>query len=112
MAWLRRRPIRRSVRPSPDRRSTADEIMSGLSGPAWETTPGPTTDEPVADVTPPVSGDRRYTYTYDVPWDAVHRFPPAITPSGRPYVSECPTQIQTVPGRDGQARTVNIVRCY
>jgi hypothetical protein len=73
---------------------------------------GPTTDEPIADGTQPGSGDRHYTYTYDVPWDAVHRFPPAVTPSGRPYVSECPTQVLTVPGRDGTERTVNIVRCY
>ena len=73
---------------------------------------GPTGDEPRLDATPPASGDVHYTYTYDVPWDAVHRFPPAATPSGRPYVSECPTQNVTVPGRDGTEHTVNIVRCY
>src|ERR1700754_3369243 len=29
--------------------------------------------EPGADAAQPGSGDTRYTYTYDVPWDAIHR---------------------------------------
>jgi hypothetical protein len=60
----------------------------------------------------PVSGDVRYTYTQDVPWDAIHRFPPMVAPSDRPYVSECPTQTVTVPGRSGKDQDVNITRCY
>src|SRR5260370_39559608 len=30
---------------------------------------GPSNGEPLADFTPPPSGDVHYTYTYDVPWD-------------------------------------------
>src|SRR5450631_3245031 len=46
---------------------------------------GPSNDEPRMDVTPSASADIHHTYTYDVPWDAVHRFPPQVTPSERPY---------------------------
>jgi hypothetical protein len=71
--------------------------------------------EPNVDVTPPpASGDVHYTYTYDVPWDAVHRFPPNVTPSARPYVQECTGHTVTVPRREGSDQTanVNIMRCY
>ncbi len=68
--------------------------------------------EPITDATQPPSGDIRYTYTYDVPWDWAHRFPPAVIPSDRPYVSSCPAESVTVPGRDGKERTVSIMRCY
>jgi len=54
----------------------------------------------------------RYTYTYDVPWDWTHRFPPNVVPSDRPYVPSCPTEQVTVPGRGGAEHTVNITRCY
>jgi hypothetical protein len=76
---------------------------------------GQSNGEPAADVTQPRSGDVHYTYTYDVPWDAVHRFPPAVTnsePVVRPYVPGCPAQTITVPGNDGKDQTINIVRCY
>jgi hypothetical protein len=73
---------------------------------------GPSNGEPAADVTPPISGEIHQTYTYDVPWDWVHRYPPAVTPSERAYVPECPTQTVTVPGTNGKAHTVNITRCY
>jgi hypothetical protein len=68
--------------------------------------------DPNLDVMPPASGDVRYTD--DVPWDAVHRFPPAVAPSDRPYVQECTTQTVTVPRRDGEEQTanVNVLRCY
>jgi hypothetical protein len=66
---------------------------------------------PVAEVPAPASNDVRYTYTQDVPWDWAHRYPPAVVPSDRPYVSSCPTESVTVPGRGGD-RTVNITRCY
>jgi hypothetical protein len=57
------------------------------------------------------SADVRYTYTYDVPWDWAHRYPPNVVPSDRPYVSSCPVETVRVPGRGGE-RTVNITRCY
>lgn len=70
--------------------------------------------EPGADITPPPSGDIHYTYTYDVPWDAVHRFPPNVAPSTRPYVPDCTSQTVTVPsqyGAEGSA-DINVMRCY
>jgi hypothetical protein len=69
--------------------------------------------EPIANVPPqPSSTDINYTYKYDVPWDWAHRFPPNVTPSDRPYVTSCPAETVTVPGRDGLDHTVNITRCY
>jgi hypothetical protein len=68
--------------------------------------------EPVADATPPGSNDVHYTYTRDVPWDWAHRYPPAVAPSDRPYVSTCPAESVTVPGRNGGEHTVNVIRCY
>ncbi|MGJ4925783.1 hypothetical protein ACQR1I_10720 [Bradyrhizobium sp. HKCCYLS2038] len=58
------------------------------------------------------SADVRYTYTYDVPWDWAHRYPPNVVPSDRPYVTTCPMQTVTVPGRRGGDHTVTITRCY
>ena len=58
------------------------------------------------------STDVHYTQTYDVPWDWAHRFPPAVTPSDRPYVQSCTEEHVTVPGRDGGDHAVNIMRCY
>uniref|UniRef100_UPI00059F566B hypothetical protein n=1 Tax=Bradyrhizobium sp. (strain ORS 278) TaxID=114615 RepID=UPI00059F566B len=58
------------------------------------------------------SADVRYTYTYDVPWDWAHRYPPNVVPSDRPYVSSCPMQTVTVPGRRGGDHSVTITRCY
>ena len=68
--------------------------------------------QPFVDAGPPASTDVRYTYTYDVPWDWAHRFPPNVVPSDRPYVPSCPTESVTVPGRGGGEHTVNIMRCY
>jgi hypothetical protein len=73
---------------------------------------GSSNGEPLAGVSQPLSNDARYTYTYDVPWDWAHRFPPAVAPSDRPYVSSCPAESVTVPGADGAEKTVNIMRCY
>lgn len=67
---------------------------------------------PFADAGQPLSNDVRYTYTYDVPWDWTHRFPPNVIPSDRPYVPSCPTEQVTVPGRGGGDHVVNIMRCY
>ncbi|MBR0857658.1 hypothetical protein [Bradyrhizobium liaoningense] len=68
--------------------------------------------QPLVDAGQPLSNDVRYTYTYDVPWDWTHRFPPNVVPSDRPYVPSCPTEQVTVPGRGGGEHTVNIMRCY
>ena len=65
---------------------------------------------PIAGVTPP-SGDVHYSYTYDVPWDWVHRYPPSLTETGRPYVSSCTAEAVVVPGRGGD-QTINVIRCY
>jgi hypothetical protein len=68
---------------------------------------------PIAGVPPQSeSTDVNYTYKQDVPWDWAHRYPPNVTPSDRPYVSSCPAETVTVPGRDGIDHTVNITRCY
>jgi hypothetical protein len=70
--------------------------------------------EPGVDVAPPASGDVHYTYTYDAPWDAVHRLPPNVVPGPRPYVPDCSTQTVTVPRRGDPQQTanINITRCY
>jgi hypothetical protein len=77
---------------------------------------GPANDErladSLADVTQPMSRDIRYIYTYDVPWDWAHRYPPNVVPSDRPYVSSCSSEPVTVPGRNGEEKTINITRCY
>jgi hypothetical protein len=71
---------------------------------------GPTA-EPAAETPPSASTDVHYTYTYDVPWDWAHRYPPNVVPSDRPYVSSCPVETVKVLGRGGE-QTVNITRCY
>ncbi|MGC0326492.1 hypothetical protein ABIG06_007121 [Bradyrhizobium sp. USDA 326] len=73
---------------------------------------GAGTSQPFVDAGQPLSSDVRYTYTYDVPWDWTHRYPPNVVPSNRPYVPSCPTEQVTVPGRGGSEHTVNIMRCY
>jgi hypothetical protein len=79
--------------------------------PAAEDFYGPSTGEATADVKQPASGDIHYTYTYDVPWDWAHRYPPA-TPSDRPYVPSCPTETVTFAGHGGEDKSVNVTRCY
>jgi hypothetical protein len=66
---------------------------------------------PLADGTAPPSGDVHYTTTYDVPWDWAHRLPPNVAPSERAYVPSCPTQVVTVPGRNG-SQNVNVTQCF
>ena len=73
---------------------------------------GPTDGAPLVDATPPGSGNIHTTYTYDVPWDWAHRYPPAVNLSDRPYVSSCPTETVTVRGHGGGEQAVNIMRCY
>src|SRR5436190_21309575 len=72
----------------------------------------PSNGDPALDFTQPISRDMHYTYTYDVPWDWAHRYPPAVIPSERAYVPECPEQTVTVAGKGGKEQTVNIIRCY
>jgi hypothetical protein len=72
----------------------------------------PSSGEPIAGATQPTSGDIHYTNTYDVPWDWAHRYPPAVAPSDRPYVPGCHAETVTVPGRDGEEQTINVMRCY
>jgi hypothetical protein len=68
---------------------------------------------PLLDTPPSQAGssDVRYTYTYDVPWDWAHRYPPNVAPSDHPYVPGCGAETVSVPGRGGQ-HIVNITRCY
>ena len=73
---------------------------------------GPSYGTPLEAVPQAMPSDVHYSYTYDVPWDWVHRYPPNVTPSDKPYVSSCPEETVKVPGRDGTERTVSIMRCY
>jgi len=69
-------------------------------------------EAPGAEAPPPASNDVHYNYTYDVPWDWAHRYPPNVAPSDHPYVSNCPMQTVVVPDRGGEDHTVTITRCY
>jgi hypothetical protein len=60
----------------------------------------------------PLTGDVRNSIADDIPWDWAHRYPPAVVPSGRPYVSSCGAETVTVPDGRGGNGQVNIVRCY
>ena len=90
----------------PHRRNNAQAFWPAVGGCFYE----PSNGEPLVDVTQPGSGDIRSTY--DIPWDWVHRYPPAVMPSHRPYVPSCPSETVTVPGRHGAPQTVSIMRCY
>ena len=61
-------------------------------------------------------GDIRFTCTYDIPWDWVHRCPPVFSPPNPPAPSivrtpSCLPQTVTVPGADGKDQTVTVLRC-
>ena len=64
------------------------------------------------ELAPPASGGVRTGDAYDIPWDWAHRYPPAVMPSDRPYVSSCGAETVTVPNGRGGTGQVNIVRCY
>jgi hypothetical protein len=64
------------------------------------------------ELAPPISGGASYSDTNDIPWDWAHRYPPAVLPSARPYVSSCGAETVTVPDGRGGNGQVNIVRCY
>ena len=72
---------------------------------------GPT-GEAVLDGTQPLPNDVGNSNASDIPWDWAHRYPPMITPSGRPYVSSCGAETVTVPNASGGTGQVNIFRCY
>jgi hypothetical protein len=86
--------------------------IGGVFWPDAEGYYGPSGGEAGAEGAPPTSRDAHITYTYDVPWDWAHRFPPAVAPSDRPYVPGCNTEAVAVPGRGGKEETVNVTRCY
>ena len=65
----------------------------------------PSDFEPNVDVARSIS--QQVTYTYDVPWDAVHRYHRVYE-----YAAGCRSQTETVPRGDGKKQSVNIVRCY
>ena len=62
--------------------------------------------------TQPLPADIGSSNASDIPWDWAHRYPPMITPSGRPYVSTCGSETMTVPNSQGGTGQVNIIRCY
>jgi hypothetical protein len=99
---------------SPVAQSFQRHRRSNVGGlwPAGEDFYEPSNGEPLVDATQPTSRDTHYTYTNDVPWDWAHRYPPAVTPSERPYVSSCPTETVTVAGRGGKEQIINVIRCY
>ena len=37
---------------------------------------------------------------------------PIMSPKDRPYVPNCPTQVVTVPGRNGTSQNINITQCF
>lgn len=73
---------------------------------------GAPTGGPGLDLTQPIPNDIRNTNAFDIPWDWAHRYPPMVAPSDKPYVTTCPTETVTVPGRFGGDQTINITRCY
>ncbi len=88
---------------------------AGVAWPAGGVFYGSSIDEPVVPAVPsfgPMAGDIHYTMTNDVPWDWVHRYPPMVAPSDRPYVPSCTAETKTFPGHDGGEQTVSITRCY
>ena len=74
-------------------------------GPAVYGVPQSAAIEPAASVG---ALSQHVTYIYDVPWDAVHRYPPAAYE----YAQGCHTQHQTVPRHGGGKQSIDIVRCY
>src|SRR5262245_52232566 len=64
----------------------------------------------------PTYTEPRFTSTYIIPWNWVHRCPPmpaALNPLSLPPVRTlgCTSQAATVTSADGKDRTVDIVRC-
>jgi hypothetical protein len=107
-AFALARPINRPLAAHAFRHHRGNVFWPGVGGTFY----GPD-GAPITEVTPPsTSSDVHYTYTYDVPWDWAHRYPPNVTPSDRPYVPGCSAEPVTVPGRNGGEHVVNVTRCY
>ena len=68
--------------------------------------------EAVLDGTPLPGEVRSSNASDDLPWDWAHRYPPAVMPSDRPYVSKCGAETVTVPDAQGGTGQINIIRCY
>jgi hypothetical protein len=60
----------------------------------------------------PLTGEVRNSNAGDIPWDWAHRYPPVLSPAGRPYVSSCGAEAVTVPDGRGGTGQVNVIRCY
>ena len=60
----------------------------------------------------PLTGEVRNSNASAIPWDWAHRYPPAVMPSDRPYVSSCGAETVTVPDGRGGTGQVNVIRCY
>jgi hypothetical protein len=87
-------------------------FVGGTFWPGDVDTGSPAYGEPVTAAPLGNPNDVHYTYTYDVPWDWAHRYPPQVVPSDRPYVSSCPVESVKVAGSKGGEQTVNVMRCY
>jgi hypothetical protein len=109
-AFASARPISRPVAGHGFRhhRGNGNVVWPGVGGDFYGSDGTPVSEVPA----PPNSSDVHYTYTYEVPWDWAHRYPPAVAPSDRPYVPGCSAETVTVPGRGGQEQAVNVTRCY
>ena len=88
----------------------------GLARGFWPAASGyyygaPYSEPPAGSALPSNDFNINYTYKQDVPWDWAHRYPPAVTPSDRPYAPACSSEPVTVPGRSGE-QTINVIRCY
>jgi hypothetical protein len=81
--------------------------LSAAASESFAAGSGATGVEPVADAG---TFTEHVTYTYDVPWDAVHRYPRPL----QPYAAAqgCHTEHVTVPRPSGGTQGVNIIRCY
>jgi hypothetical protein len=74
-------PPRPTFQPSVGRSLHHHRGIGGLWPTAGGVFYGPSNDEPMVDATQPkTSDDIRYTCTYDIPWDYVHRCPQVVTP--------------------------------
>lgn len=97
-----------------DNRRNAGTFFPAAGGYFW----GSSNGQPVIEAAQPLSGDIHYTYTLDVPWDWVHRYPPSFFasppeafPPPVPHAPGCAAQTVTVPGADGKDQTITMVRC-
>jgi hypothetical protein len=105
------RPVARPLAARPFRHHSRNNIP-GFWPAVGDTVYNAPNGQAVPAYPPQTSADVHYTYTYDVPWDWAHRYPPNVAPSDRAYVPSCSVAPVIVPGRSGQGHAVNITRCY